>query len=160
MSDWRRRAPAGDDWQGARMRPEEWEDEEEPGCWNGISGWALTSELFMLEYENMLCCFYTPSVLRLPQTPSPSQTERKGSFIDARVDWALQSLLMFLFFCWGDCRQIGGRLDVVPRTTSKEAAVCTRRQDQSRNQRWLTKKVKQFIKGRHPMSLELVSVFK
>lgn len=51
-------------------------------------------------------------------------------------------------------------MDVVPRTTSKKAAVCTRRKDQSRNQRWLTKKVRQFIKGRRPMSLELVSVFK
>lgn len=51
-------------------------------------------------------------------------------------------------------------MDVVPRTTSKEAAVCTRRQDQSRNQRWLTKKVKQLIKGRCPMSVELVGIFK
>lgn len=48
--------------------------------------------------------------------------------------------LMFPFFCWGDRGQIGGCLNVVPRTTSKEAAVCTRRHDQSRNQRWLTKK--------------------
>lgn len=134
-------ATAGNDWQGAKLRPEEWDHEDEPGCWNGISGWALTSRLFMLQYENMLCCFYAPGVPRFPRAPSPSPTERQGSFIDARVDGVL---LMFLFFCWEDCRQIGGRLDVVPRTTSKEAAVCTRRQDQSRNQRWLTKKVKQF----------------
>lgn len=34
------RTENGNGWQrlAGCKRPEEWEDEEEPGCWNGISG--------------------------------------------------------------------------------------------------------------------------
>lgn len=70
-----------------RMRRKEGKEEEERGCWKGISGWALTLGLFMLEKQralSLLCCVYTQRAkggLRLTAHPAtPRTTPTRNSY--------------------------------------------------------------------------------
>lgn len=122
-----------------RMRHEEEEGEEECGCWKGISGWALTLGSLCWKRRGPLACsascthtgpkgvwgFPRPSPLAYSHSTLPS--ERQGRFSDVHVDWALWKPFDVLLLFWGDRRKAGGLLDVVPRTTIEEAAVCKRR---------------------------------
>lgn len=142
VSGQQRMARDGMAWHGVewhRMRHEEGEGEEERGCWKGISGWALTLGLFMLEKKralSLLCRVYTQRAkggLRFPPTPPPSHTTTP------LADWETRKVQRCscrqspakAFWCpspfWGDRSKAWGLLDVVPRTTSEEAAVCKRR---------------------------------
>lgn len=122
----------GMEWHGMRHK----KAEKERGCWKGISGWALTSGLFELEKEralSLLCRIYTPKSQRgceasttlLSPTPLSVWETRKVQRCPCRQCPAKA------FWCpscfWGDRRKAGGLSDVVPRTTSEEAAVCKRR---------------------------------
>lgn len=125
-------------WHGIGMpqiRPKRRKVEEEHAVWTGISGGVLTLGLFLLEKREgplpSLLLLHTKSQRgsTTATTPLAARKTRRVQRYSCRQNPAKKrkkSLLMSLFF-WGDRRQAAGLLDVVPRTTSEEAAVCKRR---------------------------------
>lgn len=129
---------------------------QECGCWNGISGCALTLGLFVLENERALSLRLQRAKEGLRFHHPPRCSSHTDNPLRHEQGLALfmstepcRNLLMSLLFLRGlqkGCRTFG-----CAAKNNKRGGSCVREEaDRPRNQRWLAKKGKQRIKGGVP----------